>query len=69
LGVEGESNFEPANDSVEVSKRDGVRADIAKRIRRACTHLSEDEFGQLVDAMTDRQLRGERRLNRDFWKE
>lgn len=69
MPAERERNLEPGNHWAEVTKRDKVRADIAKRIRRACAHLSEDEFGNLVDSMTDRQLRGERRLNRDFWKE
>jgi hypothetical protein len=51
---------------MEAARRATVRADIARRIKRACTHLADDEFTRLVDEMTDRQLRGERRVNRDF---
>lgn len=40
----------------------GIRDDIAKRIRCVCGHLSEEDFAALVDSMTRVQLRGERRL-------
>jgi hypothetical protein len=42
-------------------RREKVRADIALRIGRVCPHLSEKDLADLVDLMTDRQLRGERR--------
>jgi hypothetical protein len=51
---------------MEAARRAGIRADISRRIKRACTHLTDDEFTRLVDEMTDRQLRGERRINREF---
>ena len=51
---------------MEAARKAGVRADISRRIKRACTHLTDDEFTRLVDEMTDRQLRGERRINREF---
>jgi hypothetical protein len=51
---------------MEAARRAGIRADISRRIRRACTNLTEDEFTRLVDEMTDRQLRGERRINQEF---
>lgn len=51
---------------LEAARRASVRADIARRVKRACTHLSDAEFSQLVDEMTDRQLKGERRINREF---
>jgi len=69
LASESERKVEPESAWLEAAKRETARADIAKRIRRACAHLSEEEFSQLVDSMTDRQLKGERRLNWDFWKE
>jgi hypothetical protein len=40
-----------------------VRADIALRIARVCPDLSEKDLDDLVELMTDRQLRGERREN------
>ncbi|HEY4734493.1 MAG TPA: hypothetical protein VIH53_08080 [Gemmatimonadaceae bacterium] len=50
----------PELDSVG-RRREKVRADIAKRIGRVCGHFSEKELTELVDLMTDRQIRGERR--------
>ena len=44
-------------------RREKVRADIALRIGRVCPNFSEKELVELVDLMTDRQLRGERREN------
>ena len=55
-----------AGPSQEQVRRDRIRGDIARRIKRACSHLGEDEFQLLVDEMTDRQLKGERRANRDW---
>jgi len=69
LAGESERNVEFGNGAVESAHREAVRADIAKRVKSACAHLSDDEFAHLVDSMTDRQLKGERRLNWDFWKE
>lgn len=52
--------------SVDEARRDRIRDDIARRVRASCSHLAEDEFGQLVEKMTDRQIKGERRAARDF---
>jgi hypothetical protein len=52
---------------LDSGREERVRLDIVSRIRSTCAHLSEQEFSQLVDEMTDRQLRGERRANREFW--
>jgi hypothetical protein len=52
--------------ALEAARRASIRADIAKRVKRACTHLSDEEFSRLVDEMTERQLKGERRINREF---
>ncbi|MFL5500842.1 MAG: hypothetical protein ACJ79Q_06365 [Gemmatimonadaceae bacterium] len=38
-----------------------MRADIALRIGRVCGHFSDKELAELVDLMTERQIRGERR--------
>lgn len=38
-----------------------IRADISKRLRRACSYLSDDDFASLVEKMTREQLRGEGR--------
>jgi hypothetical protein len=52
-----------ADDDAGVMRRARIRDDIAQRIKNACAHLSDDEFRQLVGQMTDRQLKGERRVN------
>ena len=65
-GAEREARVEISVAQLEAARRASVRADIARRVKRACTHLSEAEFSKLVDEMTDRQLKGERRINREF---
>jgi hypothetical protein len=67
LGAERERHVEVADPGLEAVHRAGVRDDIARRIKKACTHLTDDQFSQLVEVMTDRQLKGERRINREFW--
>jgi hypothetical protein len=37
-------------------RKDNVRRDIANRLRKACSHLSEKEFAALVERMTRVQL-------------
>lgn len=51
---------------MEQTRRNRIRDDISHRIQRACAHLAEDEFRQLVEEMVDRQIKGERRVIRDF---
>ena len=38
-----------------------VRSDLAARLKKACSYLSEDEFSVLLDKMTKVQLGGEGR--------
>jgi hypothetical protein len=51
---------------IEQSRRDRIREDISHRLERACSHLATDDFRQLVEEMVDRQIKGERRVIRDF---
>ena len=69
LGAERERHVGVADPALDAVRNAGVRDDIARRIRKTCTHLSDTEFSQLVDEMADRQLRGERRVCREFWPE
>ena len=39
-----------------------IRKDIAARLRKSCTHLSDVEFEGLVERMLKVQLNGERRF-------
>ena len=40
-----------------------IREGIAARLRRVCPDMTETEFQSLVDDMTEKQLRSERRLS------
>jgi hypothetical protein len=51
-------------DDPQSARRVAIRADISRRLRRICPHYSDEEFSDLVDSMTQRQLDGERRANR-----
>lgn len=42
-----------------------VRRGIATRLQKCCSHLSEKEFGDLVDKMTSVQLGSQRRWRLD----
>jgi hypothetical protein len=37
-----------------------IRRDVAQRLRKACVHLSDEEFDELVDKIVKVQLEGER---------
>ena len=37
-----------------------IRADIARRLRKACSYLGNEEFAALVDKMVEVQLKSER---------
>lgn len=54
-------------DDPQSERRAAVRGDISRRLRRICPNYSEEEFSELVESMTQRQLEGERRANR-IWK-
>jgi hypothetical protein len=68
-----EAERHPRIDSIEAHieeiRRSRIRDDIAKRLSRACSHLPEGEFLRLVEEMTDRQIKGERRVYREFLPE
>jgi hypothetical protein len=38
---------------------DGMRKDVAERLRRACGHLADEDFNRLVEKIALVQLRGE----------
>ena len=51
------ASFEQA-DQLRTEK---IRTDLAKRLKNACSYLSEEEFRVLLDKMTSVQLGGEGR--------
>ena len=52
-----------AQDADNGIRREKVRADISRRLQPVCSHLSEREFSMLVNLMTERQLKSERRTS------
>jgi len=58
-GTYGKGPVDPPDDR-PLSREEAVRSDLAKRLRRVCAHLSEEEFSELVHKMAERQIRGER---------
>ena len=51
-------------DDPQSARRATIQADISRRLRRICPHYTEEQFSDLVEKMTKRQLEGERRANR-----
>ena len=48
-------------DPYESSRKDAIRADISRRLRKICSNLSEADFDHLVDLMAENKIRGDRR--------
>lgn len=42
------------------ARQEAIRADVAKRLRKACSHLSDEAFAALVDKIVGVQLKAER---------
>jgi hypothetical protein len=55
--------------SMDQARRQRIRDDLSRRLKRACAHLADDQFRELVETMTDRQINGERRIIRDLLPE
>jgi hypothetical protein len=53
----------------DVTRRDRIRRDIARRIGKACAHFTEDQFRRLTEEMADRQVRSEHRANQNYWRD
>jgi hypothetical protein len=66
LEAERHARVDSLEAHLEEARRNRIREDIARRLRRACDYLGDDDFGRLVEDMVDRQLKGERRVTRDF---
>jgi hypothetical protein len=58
------SQRESASDeeaAYESSRKDAIRADIRRRLKKICANLSDEDFNHLVDVMAENKLRGDRR--------
>jgi hypothetical protein len=42
-------------------RHDAIRKDVANRLRKACSHLSEEDFAALVQQIVNVQLKSEGR--------
>lgn len=63
MDVEEFFRGDPPHNSLQSNRKAKIRDDIAQRLRRVCSDLPETEFQGLVDEITDRQLKGERRTS------
>lgn len=54
-----EETWESLRHFIAGEQADALRSDVPTRARCASSHLTEEEFRQLAELMTDRQLRGE----------
>jgi len=59
-----QENFSSNGDDGNSFRREIIRQDIGRRLRRVCADYPAGEFEKLVDQMADRQLKGEKRANR-----
>jgi hypothetical protein len=60
LGI-AERDARPSVDNEVLSNRkEVVRKDIARRLRKICAHLSDEDFERLVEMMAEQKLKGER---------
>jgi hypothetical protein len=60
MDSDSNSRYESMAGEVPSSRKEAIRADIARRLRKICAHLPDEEFKQLVDKMAERQLKAER---------
>ncbi len=58
---EGHRESASVDDAYHSSRKETIRADLARRLKKICSHLSERDFEDLVDVMTENKLRGDRR--------
>ena len=61
LAEDASSGAHPVSETPE-EREHSVRDDLLRRLRTVCEHLPEEEFQELVAAMTREQLRSERRV-------
>lgn len=62
MSTSPKSHKAPANfEQGEQLRIEKIRSDLAARLKKACSHLPEEEFRVLLDKMTRVQLGGEGR--------
>jgi hypothetical protein len=53
-----------SNESEHNPRHEMIRKDLAHRLRKSCSDLSEEAFNALIDKILNVQLEGERRISR-----
>jgi hypothetical protein len=48
-------------DSYHADRRETIRADLVTRLEKICANFSDTDFRSLVEAMTEKKMRSERR--------
>ncbi len=49
------------DDDYHSTRRETIRADLARRLRKVCAHFSDEDFQTLMERMTEQKMRSERR--------
>jgi len=50
-------------DAYESSRKEAIRVDLSRRLRKICSNLSDEDFAALVDAMADKKISSDRRTS------
>ena len=50
-------------DAYESSRKEAIRADLSRRLKKICSNLSPDDFDALVDGMAEKKISGDRRTS------
>lgn len=61
LDPDTDRSFPNGEDHNRSLRKETIRADLVRRLRNVCAHLSDEDFSHLIDMMVDRQIRSERR--------
>ena len=61
LDPDSDNNSPFGEDRYNSLRKETIRADLIRRLRNVCAHLSEEDFSRLMDVMVERQLKSERR--------
>jgi hypothetical protein len=60
LGIAERHHQASLENEVHSARKEVIRNDIARRLRKVCAHLSDEDFKHLIERMTEQKLRGER---------
>jgi hypothetical protein len=61
IAVDNVSDVSPNSGEYSSDRRKAIRADLEQRLKDICSNFSDEEFHKLMELMTDRKLRSERR--------